>query len=108
MSLHEDFLLEIQTEELPPKVLSNLGQALQSEMCKHLQKANLSFGEAQYYATPRRLAVFIKDVAAEQAAQTIERKGPALSAAYDQDGKPTPACLGFARSCGVEPQQLHN
>lgn len=106
MSHREDFLLEIQTEELPPKALSNLGSALKQEMEKHLHKANLAFGEAQVYLTPRRLALYIKDVAAEQAAQTLERKGPALSAAFDKEGKPTPACLGFARSCGIEPQAL--
>lgn len=106
MSPSEDFLLEIQTEELPPKALSNLGSALKQEMEKHLQKANLAFGEAQVYLTPRRLALYIKDVAAEQAAQTLERKGPALSAAFDKAGKPTPACLGFARSCGIEPEAL--
>jgi len=106
MSRHEDFLLEIQTEELPPKVLTSLGTALKQEMEKHLQKANLSHGASQYYATPRRLALFIEKVAAEQAAQMVERKGPALNAAYDKEGKPTPACLGFARSCGVSPEQL--
>jgi glycyl-tRNA synthetase beta chain len=106
MSAHEDVLLEIQTEELPPKALLNLGSALKQEMEKQLQKANLAFGESQVYLTPRRLALYIKAVASAQAAQTVERKGPALNAAYDKEGKPTPACLGFARSCGIEPKAL--
>jgi glycyl-tRNA synthetase beta chain len=106
MSNLEDFLLEIHTEELPPKSLVTLAQALLSEMEKQLQKANLAFSASEYYATPRRLAVLIKNLEVEQSAQVIERKGPALSAAFDANGKPTPACLGFARSCGVEPEAL--
>lgn len=102
----QDLLLELHTEELPPKALTTLGTALKQELERQLQKANLSFGAATVYATPRRLAVLIKKVAALQAAQTSERKGPALTAAYDKEGKPTPACLGFARSCGVEVSAL--
>lgn len=106
MSHREDFLLEIQTEELPPKALNTLGLALRQEMEKQLHKAHLGFGATTYFVTPRRLALLIEGVDAEQAAKTVERRGPALSAAFDQHGKPTPACLGFARSCGVEPTDL--
>lgn len=106
MSRPEDFLLEIHTEELPPKSLSHLAKALQQEMEKQLEKANLKFKAAQTYVSPRRLALYMQDVATEQAAQTIERKGPALNAAYDKEGKPTQACQGFARSCGIEPKDL--
>ena len=106
MSHGKDFLLEIQTEELPPHILTTLGVALKQEMEKHLQKALLTFGEGQFYVTPRRLALFIKAVAVQQAGQTMERKGPALSTAFDKAGQPTLACLGFARSCGVDPQAL--
>jgi len=106
MSQYEDLLLEILTEELPPKALSTLGFALKQEMEKQLQKANLSFETSQVYMTPRRLALLISTVKAEQEDQTIERKGPAVKAAFGQDGKPTPACLGFARSCGVDASTL--
>ncbi len=106
MSKREDLLLEIQTEELPPRVLTTLGAALKQEMEKSLQKAQLSFGEGQFYVTPRRLALLIKDISVAQATQKLERKGPALQAAFDQAGKPTPACLGFARSLGVDPKAL--
>ncbi len=106
MSNREDFLLEIHTEELPPKALYSLGKALQFEMEKQLQKASLSFDNMQFYATPRRLALLVNNLDLEQAAQTIERKGPAISAAFDVEGKPTPACLGFARSCGIDPRDL--
>lgn len=102
----EDFLLEIHTEELPPKALVSLATALLQEMEKQLQKANLAFNATEFYATPRRLAILINELEIGQAAQTIERKGPALSAAFDAKGNPTPACLGFARSCGVDPQAL--
>lgn len=103
---HDDLLFEIQTEELPSKILTSLGLSLKQEIEKQLQKANLSFGASRFYATPRRLAVLIQALEAEQKAQTIERKGPALTAAFDQKGQPTPACLGFARSCGVSPSAL--
>ncbi len=106
MPHREDLLLELQTEELPPKSLNALGSALKQEMEKQLQKANLAFKTAKYYVTPRRLALFIQSIDSEQPAKTLERKGPALSAAFDQQGKPTPACLGFARSCGVDPKDL--
>lgn len=106
MSRHEDFLLEILTEELPPKAMNALGIALVQEMQKHLHKANLTFGAAQYYVTPRRLALWVKNIEMQQVPQMIERKGPAINVAYDQEGKPTPACLGFARSCGVAPAAL--
>lgn len=106
MRRHEDFLLEIHTEELPPKSLTALGAALLAAMEKQLQKAQLAFAGGQYYVTPRRLALLMTAVASQQAATTVERKGPAFSAAYDAAGKPTAACLGFARSCGVAPDAL--
>lgn len=103
---HEDFLVEILTEELPPKSLIRMGEAFCRELESRLKKANLSFSSAHFFATPRRLAVLVNQLANTQASQTIERKGPALAAAYDKEGKPTPACLGFARSLGVDPSQL--
>lgn len=106
MSDHADFLVEIQTEELPPKALKRLGKAFLSEVEERLRKADLKFTDAQFFATPRRLAVLVKNLTAKQADSTVERKGPAMESAFDKDGKPTPACVGFARSCGVTPEQL--
>lgn len=106
MKKHDDFLVEIHTEELPPKALLKLAEAFSQQMQERLQKADLNFTEIKYFATPRRLAVFVKDLAATQPDQVIERKGPALSAAFDAQGNPSPACVGFARSCGVTPAEL--
>ncbi|HSW94080.1 MAG TPA: glycine--tRNA ligase subunit beta [Gammaproteobacteria bacterium] len=101
-----DFLIEIQTEELPPKALSSLGSYFLDEIKTRLQKAELQYRDAVFFATPRRLAVLVKKLNEKQPDHTIERKGPARSAAYDKDGKPTPACLGFAKSCGVTADEL--
>lgn len=104
--LFEDLLVEIHTEELPPKALWRLGNAFFLEMTERLRKTELQFGEATFFATPRRLAVLIKKLQAKQADAIVERKGPAIEAAFDKSGSPTPACIGFARSCGVTPDQL--
>ncbi len=100
--LHRDLLIELGTEELPPKALSKLSDAFRSEIVKALSDAELSFGTVHSYASPRRLALVIEQLQVNQADREIERKGPALAAAYDKDGQPTKAALGFARSCGVD------
>ncbi len=102
----QDFLVEIQTEELPPKALQRLGISFFAEIKNRLDKMDLRYRDAQFFATPRRLAVLVKKLVAKQADSSVERKGPALEAAFDKDGKPTPACVGFARSCNVTPDQL--
>ncbi|OAI48739.1 hypothetical protein AYO45_04290 [Gammaproteobacteria bacterium SCGC AG-212-F23] len=102
----QSLLVEIQTAELPPKSLKNLSAAFLQEIKQRLSKAELPFAEAQLFATPRRLAVLIKELTEQQKDSVVERKGPALEAAFDAAGKPTPACLGFARSCGVEVSAL--
>ena len=106
MRKNNDFLVEIQTEELPPNALLRLATSFLQEITTRLTKAELTFDDAQFFATPRRLAVFVKKLSAQQSDNMIERKGPAMNAAFDHAGKPTPACIGFARSCGVEPSQL--
>src|SRR3990167_2819736 len=106
MISRNDFLVEILTEELPPKALSRLGENFLATVKQGLQQAGLEFDDAVAYTTPRRLAVMAHNLVSEQPTQTVERKGPALTAAYDSDGKPTPACLGFARSCGISPDAL--
>lgn len=106
MQQHNDFLIEILTEELPPKTLSHLARSFLAEIKTRLDKLELHYSHAEWFATPRRLAVLIKKLAAKQKDTTIERKGPALEAAFDKEGKPTQASAGFAKSCGVTPEQL--
>lgn len=101
-----DFLVEIGTEELPPKALNHLSEAFLDSICVGLEQQNLHYRVANPFATPRRLAVLVKGVDARQADQAIERRGPTLQAAYDNNGKPSKAAQGFARSCGVEVEQL--
>ncbi len=105
MSTH-DFIVELGTEELPPKALKQLSEAFTQGIVERLAKANLGHGEVQSYAAPRRLAVLITGLASAQPDQQIEKRGPALQAAYDPAGNPTKACEGFARSCGTTPDQL--
>lgn len=102
----ENFLVEIQTEELPPKALSRLASSFSQEIQERLLKAQLTFKSAEWYATPRRLTVLVTNLIAQQPDANVERRGPALDAAFDAQGKPTPACAGFARSCNVTPEQL--
>ncbi|MDH5230508.1 MAG: glycine--tRNA ligase subunit beta [Gammaproteobacteria bacterium] len=106
MSEYLDFLVELGTEELPPKALKKLAQAFESGIVAGLQKANLKFGASRFYASPRRLAVMVSDLQSKQADQEVERKGPAVQAAFKDDGCPTPAAEGFARSCGVAVEDL--
>ncbi|WP_426415527.1 glycine--tRNA ligase subunit beta [Aestuariirhabdus sp. LZHN29] len=97
----QDFLVELGTEELPPKALKSLSNAFSGEIVNGLQQAGLAFESVQHYAAPRRLALLVRGLASQQADQDIERKGPAVQAAFDKEGNPTPAAQGFARSCGV-------
>ena len=103
-----DLLIELGTEELPPKALTNLANTLAHSVRDQLQQAQLVAANAklQVFAAPRRLALLLADVSNLQPEQHIERRGPAVAAAYDTDGQPTKALEGFARSCGVKPEQL--
>lgn len=102
MSETRDLLIEVGTEELPPKALHGLSAAFHGELVKRLTDARLDFTGSRAYASPRRLAVLVENLAGMQPAQQVERRGPAKAAAYGKDGQPTQAALGFARSCGVE------
>jgi len=95
----QDFLLELGTEELPPKLLQKISNALTTNLTDQLSELKLSFGKVESFATPRRLAVLVRDLQLQQDDQTVERKGPALSA-------PDQAVEGFAKSCGVSKQDL--
>ena len=104
--MSKDLLIELGTEELPPRALKELSDAFTQGIVDGLTQAGFEIGEVQSYATPRRLAVLIKDMPASQPDRDIERKGPNLKAAYDADGNPTKAVEGFARSCGVSVDDL--
>ncbi|MFN3236514.1 MAG: glycine--tRNA ligase subunit beta, partial [Pseudomonadales bacterium] len=101
MTNNNDLLIEIGTEELPPKNLKRLMNALASNFRAALQSANFEFAEIKAYATPRRLALVVEQLASAQPTQEVERRGPALKAAVDENGEPTKAAQGFMRSCGV-------
>ena len=102
----ESLLIEIGTEELPPTSAKKLCDAFIQSVSAQLQDAEFSIGELSPFVTPRRLAMIISDVSNQQPDQIIERKGPATSAAYNDSGEPTKAALGFAKSCGVEMEDL--
>ena len=106
MTERRDFLVELGTEELPPKALLRLSHSFRDELVRGLASSHLDHGEVSAYATPRRLAVLVEDLLLRQPDQRFERRGPAVSAAFDAAGKPTQAALGFARSCGVEVDAL--
>lgn len=97
-----DLLVEIGTEELPPKALKKLSDAFTDGIVAGYQTAGLAAEEVIAYAAPRRLAVWLKGIPAQQADQLVEKRGPAVQAAFDKDGKPSKAAQGFAASCGVE------
>ncbi|WP_440996689.1 glycine--tRNA ligase subunit beta [Arhodomonas sp. SL1] len=102
----DDLLIELGTEELPPTALRELMTSFAEAVADGLDQAGISRGTAQPYATPRRLAVHIPEVALRQPDREIERLGPAVAAAFDSEGEPTRAAEGFARSCGVAVAEL--
>ncbi|MFO1258167.1 MAG: glycine--tRNA ligase subunit beta [Gammaproteobacteria bacterium] len=99
-------LIEIGTEELPPKHLTQLSSAFADSIKTFLTQAHLTFGAIQAFSTPRRLAVLVEDVPERQNDSEQTRKGPAVSAAFNEQNQPTPAALGFAKSCGVPVDSL--
>jgi glycyl-tRNA synthetase beta chain len=103
-----DFLVEIGTEELPPKSLLALADAFAAGIGKGLDDAGLLHGAVERFATPRRLAVRVRRLAERQPDRAIERRGPPLKAAFDAQGAPTQAALAFAKSCGVEVAALEH
>ena len=103
---HRDFLIEIGTEELPPKALRTLADAFITGIGAGLEKASLTHGGILGFATPRRLAVKVERLAAQQPEQHVRRRGPPLSAAFDNAGAPTRAALAFAASCSSTVEAL--
>ncbi|QKT03632.1 glycine--tRNA ligase subunit beta [Ectothiorhodospiraceae bacterium 2226] len=106
MSAPRDLLIELGTEELPPKALKRLGEAFAQGLRDGLERAQLGFEALTHYETPRRLAVLIAGLETLQPDRPFERRGPALRAAFDAEGKPTRAAQGFAGSCGVAVEAL--
>ena len=106
--MKDALLVEILTEELPPKALARLMEAFSHGLFEGLKDQHFLPPAAEFtpFATPRRLAVLISSVLAKQADRVVERKGPALASALDAGGQPTPALLGFAKSCGVDVHKL--
>ncbi len=98
----QDFLVELGTEELPPKALASLGDAFLAGIEKGLQAAGLNYTGKQVYAAPRRLAVLIRQLDVQQPDRSINIDGPPVQAAFNAEGQPTQAALGFAKKCGVE------
>jgi glycyl-tRNA synthetase beta chain len=97
-----DFLVELGTEELPPKALGKLSDAFRAGIEKGLKEAGLTHTRVQAFAAPRRLAVLVEQLGTEQPDRSINLDGPPLQAAFDAEGEPTQAALGFARKCGVD------
>jgi glycyl-tRNA synthetase beta chain len=102
-----DILFELGCEELPPKALYGLAEALFTGVTKQLQAAGFEFADdSRWYASPRRLAFQLNNITEQLADQKIEKRGPAVAAAFDADGNAKPAAMGFARSLGVEVADL--
>lgn len=101
----QDFFVEIGTEELPPKALKTLATAFSYNIVEELAKHNLSHGEVSWYAAPRRLAVRVNQLALQQQDKVVEKRGPALAAAFDADGQPTKAAAAWAASNGITAEQ---
>ena len=101
----QNFLVEIGTEELPPKALKTLATSFADNVEVELNQAGLSFDKIEWFAAPRRLAVKVLNLATQQPSKEIEKRGPAVSAAFDAEGKPTKAAEGWARGCGITVDQ---
>lgn len=101
----QNFLVEIGTEELPPKALKTLATSFADNVEAELNQAGLSFDKIEWFAAPRRLAVKVLNLATQQPSKEIEKRGPAVSAAFDAEGKPTKAAEGWARGCGITVEQ---
>ena len=99
-------LFELGCEELPPKSLKTLRDALQNSVIEQLNEADISFDDIKSFAAPRRLALQIQGIAQSQPDRSEQKRGPAIKAALDADGNPTRAAIGFAKGLGIEPSEL--
>jgi len=101
----ENLIVELGTEELPPKQLRTLAQAFSDSIESQLTKADISFDSVKFLASPRRLAVSVTALSTGQGDKIVEKRGPAVSSAFDVDGNPTKAAQGWARSNGITVEQ---
>lgn len=101
----KNFLIELGTEELPPKALRTLAEAFAENFTAELNAAELAFDHIKWYAAPRRLALKVTALAEGQADKVVEKRGPAISVAFDADGNPTKAAQGWARGNGITVEQ---
>ena len=106
MSAPADFLVEIGTEELPPKALRALMEAFATRLAANIDEARLEHGDVQSFASPRRLAVLVQKLAAQQEERNVSQKGPPIKIAFDADGNTTPAASAFAKKCGTDVSEL--
>ncbi|MFT4808026.1 MAG: glycyl-tRNA synthetase beta chain [Paraglaciecola sp.] len=102
---NDNLLIEIGTEELPPKSLAKLALAFRDNIHAEFSENGLTFNHVNWYASPRRLAVVVEGLSEFQADTDVEKRGPAVAAAFDQNGEPTKAAQGWARSNGIEVNQ---
>nr|WP_220019281.1 glycine--tRNA ligase subunit beta [Gilliamella apicola] len=103
--MQKTFLVEIGTEELPPKSLRTLAESFAANFIEQLDNANLEHGEVLWYASPRRLALKVLNLNDTQPDSQVVKRGPAVSAAFDANGNPTKAAEGWARGCGIDVSQ---
>ncbi|MEY0766172.1 MULTISPECIES: glycine--tRNA ligase subunit beta [Providencia] len=101
----QTFLVEIGTEELPPKALRSLAESFAANFTAELDGADIAHGAVTWFAAPRRLAFKVADLAASQPDREVEKRGPAISQAFGPDGQPTKAAEGWARGCGITVDQ---
>ena len=106
MSRSDDFLIEVGTEELPPKALRSLMEAFGANLEAGIDDARLSHGGVRSYASPRRLAIIVNGLAHAQEERRVEKKGPPVKVAFDADGNPTPAATAFATKCDTTVDSL--
>lgn len=99
------FLVEIGTEELPPKALRSLAESFAANLTAELDAANLPHGDVKWFAAPRRLALKVSGLHESQADREVEKRGPAVAQAFDAEGNPSKAAEGWARGCGITVDQ---
>jgi glycyl-tRNA synthetase beta chain len=105
-SQQDDLLVEIGTEELPPKPLFRLAETFSQKIKQELEIIELPFEHIEFYATPRRISVLVRRVASQQKDRILEKVGPAVALAFDKEGNLTPAAIGFAKACRMPVKDL--
>lgn len=98
----ENLLVEIGTEELPPKALRKLAESFAENLAAELASLELNHQGVSWYASPRRLGLRVTALETKQSDKVVEKRGPAVTAAFDADGNPTKAAMGWARGCGID------